>query len=135
MNAEGQGHLTLRCLDLITCSLAGAGRREGDFLGGCVSPGASLCSPGESPAWSVCEEKDLCRPQILLLYHPAHQGLQYGAGQAPAHHSGAAMGKDCFSPSSTQKRQLKKKFCKCFSCYFPCLALAFPQRVMEVVHC
>lgn len=37
--------------------ITGRGRREGDFLGGCVSPGTSLCSHGESPTGSVCEEE------------------------------------------------------------------------------
>lgn len=40
------------------------------LLGGCVSPGTSLCSHGESPAWSVCEEEEPVQPPNPSLVSP-----------------------------------------------------------------
>jgi len=116
VSGGGQRRLVLGCLQL---RLLEEGRVRGNP---CISPGTPTQLSVESPGWSVHEEP----PDPPPLVSPCSSG----AGSHPSRWS--CLG-ERLSVSSTQQRQLEKKLCKCFSCYFPCLVPAFPQRELEMV--
>lgn len=67
MSAEGQGHLSLGCLQLHLLLEEAGGR--GISLEAVCHQGLPPAHMG-SPQHGLCVRKELCSPQILLLYHP-----------------------------------------------------------------